>query len=337
MNHDLFKEDENLLQAEEKEKVLHLVNQLSPKNHSMLVSFGLPAQSKLLAFSNTMLDQVQRKDIGQIGATLDEFIKSLSEVNPEDLMQDETSFFGRLFGRKKRSVQEVLSRFHKAGVQIDRISVRLERSKNVLLSDIVMLDRLYETNREYFHSLNTYIEAAELKLHELHNETIPALKKTNEGSSDPMKRQEEEDLLQFADQLDQRLYDLKVSRELTIQSAPQIRMIQKTNQKLAEKIQASLMTAIPLWKNQVTIALTLLRQKHAADAGKTLTSSANDLYQKQSSTLGRNQFDLQTLKEIQENLQMAIKETLSIHKDGKHTREETEAALLDIEQKKLQA
>ncbi|TDL77924.1 toxic anion resistance protein [Peribacillus frigoritolerans] len=333
----------DVLSEEEKIRAHELAKQINPKNHALLVAFGLPAQSKLLAFSTVMLEQVQRKDIGQVGEILDEFMKNLNEVRPDDLQQEETSFLARLFGKRKKSIQEVLSRFHKTGAQIDRISVRLERSKNMLLSDIVMLDRLYDNNKDYFHSLNVYIAAGEMKLEELHNKTIPELKRENADSSDPMKQQELEDLLQFADQLDQRLYDLKISREITIQSAPQIRMIQKTNQKLAEKIQSSLVTAIPLWKNQVSIALTLIRQKSAADAGRKISEPTNELYQKQAAVISgakRSMFDLDTLKEIQENLQASIQETMRIHVDGKNKREETEAEIMAREselKQKLQA
>ncbi|PLR66482.1 toxic anion resistance protein [Bacillus sp. UMB0893] len=326
----------DLLTEAEKDKAYRLAEQINPKNHALLVSYGLPAQSKLLAFSNVMLEQVQRKDIGQVGEILDEFMKNLNEVNPEDLHQEQTSFLARLFGKRKKSIQEVLSRFHKTGAQIDRISVRLERSKNMLLSDIVMLDRLYENNKEYFQSLNVYIAAGELKLEELHTKSIPAQKKVIEGTHDPMKQQEMSDLLQFADQLEARIYDLKMSREITIQSAPQIRMIQTTNHKLAEKIQSSLVTAIPLWKNQVSIALTLIRQSSAADAGRKVSESANDLFQKQANLIGGTQlghFDLDTLKEIQGNLQASIQETMQIYGEGKSKREEAEAELIVKENK----
>jgi uncharacterized protein YaaN involved in tellurite resistance len=320
----------DLLTEEDKANAHHLAGQINPRNHALLVSYGFPAQSKLLAFSQVMLEQVQRKDIGQVGEILDEFMKNLNEVNPEELHQEQTSFLARLFGKRKKSIQEVLSRFHKTGAQIDRISVRLERSKNMLLSDIVMLDRLYENNKEYFQSLNVYIAAGELKLEELHGKSIPAQRKAMEGTHDPMKQQELNDLLQFADQLDARIYDLKLSREITIQSAPQIRMIQTTNHKLAEKIQSSLVTAIPLWKNQVSIALTLVRQSSAADAGKKVSESANQLYVKQTDVitgLKSGRFELDTLQEIQRNIQASIQETMDIHIEGERKREETGAEL----------
>src|SRR5699024_2271917 len=146
------------------------------------------------------------------------------------------------------SLQEVVSKYQKTGAQIDRISVKLNQSKEVLITDNRSLDQLYEKNKEYFHALNIYIAAAEIKVDELREKDIPELKKKAEQTADQMIYQEVNDLIQFADRLEKRLHDLKLSRQITIQSAPQIRLIQNTNQALAEKIQTSIMTAIPLWK-----------------------------------------------------------------------------------------
>ena len=249
------------LPEENRTKAYQLAEQIDPKNHEAIISFGTPAQSKLLSFSHIMLEHVQKQDVGEVGEIISDLMKKLNEVNPDELSPERKSFFSRMFGKFSSSVQEVLSKYQKTGAQIDRISVKLERSKGVLISDINMLEKLYENNKEYFQALNVYIAAGEIKLDELYNQTIPELKKAAESADDQMKFQEVNDMLQFADRLDKRLYDLKLSREITIQSAPQIRLIQNTNQTLVEKIQSSIMTAIPLWKNQVAIALTLLRQQ----------------------------------------------------------------------------
>jgi uncharacterized protein YaaN involved in tellurite resistance len=158
-----------------------------------------------------------------------------------------------MFGKLSGSVQEVLSKYQKTGAQIDRISVKLDRSKNILLSDIVILEKLYETNKEYFQALNVYIAAGEIKLEEIHEKTIPELRKSAELSNDQMKFQEVNDMRQFAERLDKRLHDLKLSREITIQSAPQIRLIQNTNQALVEK--NNLHDGHSSLENQVAIAL----------------------------------------------------------------------------------
>ncbi len=231
---------------ENRAKAYQLAEQIDPTNHQAMISYGTQAQGKLLTFSHAMLEHVQKQDIGEVGEIISDLMKRLDEVNPDELKDGKPSFFARMFGKISGTLQEVLSKYQKTGAQIDRISVKLDRSKNVLLSDIKLLEQLYETNKEYFHALNVYIAAGEIKLEELNEKTIPAMKRAAEAANDQMKFQEVNDMIQFADRLDKRLYDLKLSREITIQSAPQIRLIQNTNQALVEKIQSSIMTAIPV-------------------------------------------------------------------------------------------
>jgi uncharacterized protein YaaN involved in tellurite resistance len=319
-----------------------LAEQIDPKNHEAIISFGTPAQSKLLAFSHVMLEHVQKKDLGEVGEIIGDLMKKLNEVNPDELNPERKSLLSRMFGKFSSSVQEVLSKYQKTGAQIDRISVKLERSKSVLVSDINMLEKLYENNKEYFQALNIYIAAGELKLDELFNRTIPELKKAAEATQDQMKFQEVNDMLQFADRLDKRLYDLKLSREITIQSAPQIRLIQNTNQTLVEKIQSSIMTAIPLWKNQVAIALTLMRQKHAVEAQKAVSRTTNELLLKNAEMLKTNTIetakenerglvDIETLKKTQEDLITTLEETLRIQEEGRNKRRQAERELATME------
>lgn len=333
----------DVIPEENKAKAYQLAEQIDPKNHQAMISYGTQAQGKLLSFSHTMLEHVQKKDIGEVGEIIGDLMKRLNEMSPDELRAEKPSFFARMFGKLSGSVQEILSKYQKTGAQIDRISVKLDRSKNVLLSDISMLEKLYEHNKEYFHALNVYIAAGELKLDELHEKTIPALRKGAEESGDQMKFQEVNDMVQFADRLDKRLYDLKLSREITIQSAPQIRLIQNTNQALVEKIQSSIMTAIPLWKNQVAIALTLIRQRHAVEAQKQVSKTTNDLLMKNAEMLKTNTIeaarenerglvDIETLKKTQESLISTLEETLRIQEDGRNKRRQAEHELASMEQ-----
>jgi len=289
-----------------------------------------------------MLEHVQKKDVGEIADIISDLMKQLNHVSPDELSVEKPSFFSKVFGRVSGSIQEVLSKYQKTGAQIDRISVKLDRSKNVLLSDIGMLEKLYETNKEYFNALNIYIAAGEIKLEELHDKTIPALKKAAKETNDQMKYQEVNDMIQFADRLDKRLHDLKLSREITIQSAPQIRLIQNTNQALVEKIQSSIVTAIPLWKNQVAIALTLIRQRHAVEAQKKVSKTTNELLLKNAEMLKTNTIetarenerglvDIETLKKTQENLISTLEETLRIQEEGRTKRRLAEQDLAAME------
>jgi uncharacterized protein YaaN involved in tellurite resistance len=332
----------DVIPEENRAKAYQLAEQIDPRNHQAMITYGTQAQGKLLSFSHTMLEHVQKKDIGEVGEIISDLMKRLDEVNPDELKDGKPSFFGRMFGKISNSLQEVLSKYQKTGAQIDRISVKLDRSKNVLLSDIKLLEQLYETNKEYFHALNVYIAAGEIKLEELHQKTIPAMKRAAEETSDQMKFQEVNDMIQFADRLDKRLYDLKLSREITIQSAPQIRLIQNTNQALVEKIQSSIMTAIPLWKNQVAIALTLIRQRHAVEAQKKVSQTTNELLLKNAEMLKTNTIetakenerglvDIETLKKTQENLITTLEETMRIQEEGRHKRRLAEQELANME------
>ncbi|MEB2630816.1 toxic anion resistance protein [Peribacillus frigoritolerans] len=332
----------DVIPEENRAKAYQLAEQIDPTNHQAMISYGTPAQSKLLTFSNSMLEHVQKKDVGEVGSIINDLMKKLNELSPDELKPDKPSFFARMFGKLSGSVQEVLSKYQKTGAQIDRISVKLDRSKNILLSDIVILEKLYETNKEYFQALNVYIAAGEIKLEEIHEKKIPELRKSAESSNDQMKFQEVNDMLQFAERLDKRLHDLKLSREITIQSAPQIRLIQNTNQALVEKIQSSIMTAIPLWKNQVAIALTLIRQRHAVEAQKQVSKTTNDLLLKNSEMLKTNTIetakenerglvDIETLKKTQANLISTLEETMRIQEEGRHKRRQAEQELASME------
>ncbi|MFT4413971.1 toxic anion resistance protein [Fredinandcohnia humi] len=332
----------DVLPEENKAKALQLAQQIDPTNHQAMISYGTPAQTKLLSFSNTMLEHVQKNDVGEVGKIISDLMKRLDEMKPEELNPEKRSVLSRMFGKISNSVQEVLSKYQKTGAQIDRISVKLERSKNVLLSDIAILEKLYENNKDYFDALNVYIAAGELKLEELNRKVIPELKKNAEVTKDQMKVQEVNDMVQFADRLEKRVHDLKLSREITIQSAPQIRLIQNTNQALVEKIQSSIMTAIPLWKNQVAIALTLIRQRHAVEAQKQVSKTTNELLLKNAEMLKSNTIetarenerglvDVETLKKTKENLISTLEETLRIQEEGRHKRRQAELELATME------
>jgi len=332
----------DVLPEENRAKALQLAQQIDPTNHQAMISYGTQAQGKLLSFSHTMLEHVQKQDVGEIGEIINDLMKRLNEVNPDELKDGKPSLFARMFGKISGSIQEVLSKYQKTGAQIDRISVKLDRSKSVLLSDIKMLEQLYETNKEYFHALNIYIAAGEIKLEEMETKIIPKMRKEAEAANDQMKFQEVNDMIQFADRLDKRLHDLKLSREITIQSAPQIRLIQNTNQALAEKIQSSIMTAIPLWKNQVAIALTLIRQRHAVEAQKQVSKTTNELLLKNAEMLKTNTIetarenerglvDIETLKKTQESLISTLEETMRIQEEGRHKRRQAEQELANME------
>lgn len=318
-----------------------LAKQIDETNMSAIIAYGANAQKKLSEFSHTMLNKVQIKDTGEIGDVLTELMHQLESANPKDLSA-EPNVFMRLFGKVKASITETQAKYQKIGSQIDRIAIRLEREKNELLNDNLMLEQLYQKNKDYFEALNIYIAAGEVKMKELQEETIPnAIDKANESKSQ-MDVQIVNDLNQFLDRLDKRTHDLRLTRQMTIQQAPQIRMIQNTNQALAEKIQVSVHTAIPLWENQITIALTLLRQQNAAISQRQVSQTTNDLLRKNADMLKqsaidtareseRGVIDIETLQHTQNSLMETIEETLAIQREGRRQRQIAEAELAEME------
>lgn len=331
------------LSPEEKQKAKELADQIPVGDYEAILTYGATAQNELSRFSHKMLDHVQSKDIGPVGDVLNDLMGKLSEIDPDDLSEKKKSGLSRLFNKASRSIQEMMTKYQKLSTQIDRIGVQLEHSKRGLIEDVQMLDNLYEQNKTYFQALNVYIAAAEIKRDELANITIPQMRANAQLSNDQMAIQEVNDMSQFLDRLEKRLYDLQLSRQLTIQSAPQIRMIQQTNQTLAEKIQSSIMTSIPLWKNQIAIALTLNRQKKAVESQRLVTKTTNDLLLRNSEMLKLNSIEtakenergiieIDTLKKTQENLIQTIEETLVIQADGRVKRKEAEREIGRMEE-----
>lgn len=330
------------LPTEHQTKAKELSKQLNETSPQTLLTYGAQAQEKLSTFSHSMLNEVQKKDIGPIGDLLKDLMKRLQEVDPEAMGKSKGNWLSRLVGKVSVSTNELFSQYQKVGAQIDRISVKLEQSKGVLLQDANMLNGLYDENKAYFEAINVYIAAAELKLEELEQVTIPQLRRKVEQSNDQMLQQDLYDIQQYADRLGKRIFDLKTSRHITIQTAPQIRLIQNMNQSLAEKIQSSILTTIPLWKNQMTIALSLMRQQKALHAQKHVADTTNQLLLKNAEMLKVNSIetakenergiiDMETLKKTQEDLVLTIKETLAIQQSGRAKRLQAESELQHLE------
>ena len=303
-----------------------------------IISYGAAAQKQLGEFSHSMLDHVQNQDTGEIGDSLNDLMYRLNEAKPEDLRAEDNNVFRKIFGKVKQSAYEMTAKYQKIGAQIDKIAIKLDKEKNGLLNDNVTLEQLYQKNKDYFEALNIYIAAGEVKMEDLQKNAIPKAIQTAEVSQSQMDVQIVNDLKQFLDRLEKRTHDLRLTRQMTIQQAPQIRLIQNTNQALAEKIQSSIHTAIPLWKNQVAIALTLLRQKDAVTAQRQVSQTTNDLMRKNSEMLKisaietakeneRGVIDIETLKQTQQDLIETLEETLKIQQEGRIKRREAEKEL----------
>ncbi|AZB41568.1 toxic anion resistance protein [Bacillus sp. FJAT-42376] len=284
----------------ERKRVQELAAEIKPGMGEEIASFGVPAQSGILSLSSQMMNYVKEKDRGNAGLIIRDLMKKLDKADPD--RDRKAGFLTRLFPKKYAS-REVISRYHQMSAQLDRAVMKLEKGRNVLQDDLAMLDEWFARNQAYFNELNLYIGAAETKLSEL-NKALPDLEKAED-------RQKYEDTARFAERLDRRLYDLKVSREITRQSAPQIRLIQQTNQLLIDKIQTSILTSIPLWKNQITMASSALRRKNAGETKR---------------TMGR----LDGRAGTQGNLLKHLEESLEIQQEGQKQRETAEKKLAGL-------
>nr|WP_223850038.1 toxic anion resistance protein [Schleiferilactobacillus harbinensis] len=331
------------LPEQEQAKAHELANQIDIHNQEAVMNYGAAAQKQLGQFSQSMLNQIQSKDTGAIGDALTDLMYRLKEANPDDLRAEDNNVFRRLFGKIKQSIYETTAKYQKIGAQIDGIAGKLGSEKNGLLADNRVLEELYQKNKTYFDALNIYIAAGQLKIKELNDTIIPEMQKKAEDGGDQMLLQEVNDMNQFKVRLEKRTYDLQLARQITLQQAPQIRLIQNTNQALAEKIQASVNTAIPLWKNQVAIALTLLRQQNAVTAQRQVSQTTNDLLKKNSEMLKmssietakeneRGVVDIETLQKTQNDLVETLNQTLQIQQEGREKRKNAERELDTMEQ-----
>ena len=319
-----------------------LASKIDEEDMGAILAYGAKAQKKLGDFSHQILNHVQVKDTGEVGQSLVDLMTQLKETHPDDLI-DKPTLLQRVFKKAKNTITETQIKYQKVSSQIDRIALKLERERNDLLNDNRMLDQFYQRNKEYYEALNIYIAAGEVKMDQLINERIPAAIDQAKSSQNQMDIQKVNDLSQFLDRLDKRTHDLRLTRQMTLQQAPQIRMIQNTNQALAEKIQASLHTAIPLWENQITIALALLRQENAAQSQAKVSQTTNDLLLRNSQMLHqgsteiareveRGVIDLDTLKQSQTNLIKTIEDTMEIQEAGYAQRRAAEAELHALEE-----
>lgn len=320
-----------------------LAKQIDQNNQDAIVSYGSQAQKQLSHFSHEMISEVKSKDLGEIGDNLRELMIRLDKSDPKELASNsKDNRIIRWFKQQRATVYELNAKYQDIGFQIDRIGEALNQQKNTLLNDNQKLEHLYQENYQYFEALNVFIAGAQLKLEEIQKQVLPEMRQQLDQGKSQMAIQEMADLEQFANRLEKRIYDLQLSRQITIQQAPQIRLIQNTNQNLAEKIQASVNTAIPLWKNQIAIQLSLFRQKDALEAQQAVNNTTNQLLRQNADMLEQSTLetarqsergivDIESLEHSQERLLHTIEESLNIQQEGRMKRAEAEKSMLEME------
>jgi len=326
------------LSPEELTEAANMAATISEDKQSSILDYGKTQQEGLSSFSNTVLVKVQNNELGEIGDSLRKLVASLNETNPDKLSQSDASLFAKLFSKVKASIFEMTAKYQEVSVQIDRSAQQLSKQEAKLLQDNDLLDDMYQQNLKFYQSLNLLIVGASMK----HDEITKQIQQLQSTATDQMAAQQVQDLAATQDRLEKRMMDLMLTRAITIQQAPQIRLIQNSNTVLAEKIQSSITTAIPLWKNQVVIALALLNQKDALAAQNAVAETTNDLLKKNSKLLSqsavevakasqRGVVDIDTLKQTQDDLINTITETLKIQQEGSVKRKEVENQLQTME------
>jgi uncharacterized protein YaaN involved in tellurite resistance len=344
MTDKLINSDEEMIPftPEELVRVQEIKDQINVEDSQAVITYGVGAQRDISQFADNILQQVRAKDSGFAGDILTNLVLKVKEIDVDSL--GEGGFLSKIpiLGNLVNSFKRFIERYEKLSVQIEKIVDQLDDARMHMLKDITLLDNMYDKNLDFMKNLDVYIAAGKLKLKELEDTTLPALKEKAEQSKRQEDVQKYNDFTQFLNRLDKKIYDLKLSRTITMQTGPQIRLIQNGNQALVEKIQSSILNTIPLWKNQIVIAITLFRQKKALKLQKEVTDTTNELLKKNAellkeSTTGiakeseRGIVDIETLKKVNDDLISTIEETLKIQAEGKSKRQQAEQELVKIE------
>ena len=328
--------------AEKQLRVQQLLNVIDVSKTQSIIFFGSKAQEQLTTISDRMLDGVKNKDIGPAGDDLNEMVATIRGFEVDDLDPNKKQgLFERLLGRAK-PVVKFLQQYEEVRKQIDVITGKLERHKTSLLTDITSLDRLYQANLDYFHTLEDYIAAGEEKLRELDEVIIPEQTKQAETSSDVISAQNLRDLRAARDDLERRAHDLRLTRQVSMQSLPGIRLVQENDKGLVNKINSTIVNTVPLWRQQLATAVTIYRSSQAAETVKAATDLTNELLAanaenlKQANAetrkqLERSVFDIDTVKKANAALIATIEESLQIADQGKKMRSEAVAQLEQCE------
>ena len=330
------------LTPEQKARIEEIKNNIDLMDSQTVLQYGVGAQRNISNFSDNILAQVRSKDSGYVGELMSDLLIRVKDADVDSLGDGIT---GKLpfLKNASRAIKKFMQRYEKLEVQIDRIEQELDKARMQMLKDITMFDGLYEKNLEYFRELQLYIKAGEEKIQELKEETLPKLHEQADLKGDPMSAQVVKDFEDTVARFEKKVHDLKLSKTIAIQTAPQIRLIQNNDKILVDKIQAAVLNTIPLWKSQIVIAVGLKRQKAALEMERSVYDATNTLLTKNAELLKQNSIDvakesergivdLQTLKKVNADLISTIQETLKIQQEGRTARQSAEAELAGIEE-----
>ena len=329
--------DESILSNEEKQMVAQFAQQIDLTNSQMILQYGAGTQKKMADFSESALDNVRTKDLGEVGNLLSGVVQELKDFDEEE----EKGFLG-FFKKGTNKINAMKAKYAKAETNVNQICKVLEGHQVQLLKDVAILDKMYELNLTYFKELTMYIMAGKQKLNEVRTTKLPQLLQKAQMSGLPEDAQAARDLDSMCNRFEKKLHDLELTRQISIQTAPQIRLVQGNDTLMVEKIQSTIVNTIPLWKSQMVLGLGVEHSAQAAAAQREVTDMTNELLKKNAEKLKlatidtakeseRGIVDMETLKQTNESLISTLDEVLHIQQEGRQKRREAEVEMQKME------
>ncbi len=331
-----------LLSKEEKDAIDEFCKKIDVTDSTQVLQFGAAAQNKISDFSDNVLNSVKTKNAGEVGELLTDLVVQVRNFDTDVPETMSPKGLKSIFFNAKKQIEKMIAKYDQVSNNIAKIEKQLETQKIKMLKDITIFDTMYDKNLEYFKEISLYIIAGEKKLEELRNVVLPELQKKAEESGDQADAQKANDMVNMINRFEKKIYDLKTTRIISIQMAPQIRLIQNNDSELVEKIQSSLINTIPLWKNQIVIALGLANSKSALEVQKSVTDTTNEMLKKNSEMLKQGTIEIaeesekaivnvETLQQTNKDIIETLDKVLEIHEKGREKRMEAEKELVNIE------
>lgn len=331
-----------LLTDEEKEAIKEFNEKIDVYDNTQILQYGAAAQNKISKFSDEVLENVRTKETGEVGDELAKLVAELKSFDKAVVDVDNMNLFEKIFSSVKKEIDKLIAKYSKVEKNVDTIEAALEKQRLQMLKDITLFDGMYEKNLQYFKEISLYIIAGEKKIEELKNVVLPELQAKAQASGEQLDIQKVNDMENIINRFEKKIYDLKTTRLISIQMAPQIRLLQSNEAELVEKIQSSITNTIPLWKNQMVLALGINRAKVALENQKAVTDLTNDMLKKNSETLKQGSIkiaeeseraivDIETLRKTNQDIIETLNKVVEIHKNGRIKRQESERELEALE------
>ena len=330
----------DLLTDKEKKAIDEFVEKIDVFDSTQVLQFGSSSQAKISEFSDSVLEDVKTKNTGEAGELLANLVAEIKAF--DGAVNKDPKGLEKIFYNAKKEVEKLIAKYSKIEKNIDSIEKGLEKDKIQMLKDIAIFDTMYEKNLDYFKEISLYIIAGDRKLKQLKEEVLPELQKKAQESGEQMDAQKVNDMENTINRFEKKLYDLKTTRVISIQMAPQIRLLQNNEAELVEKIQSSITNTIPLWKNQMVLALGITNAKNALKNQQAVSNLTNEMLKKNSETLKQGSIDIakeseraiidiETLKKTNADIIETLDSVIKIHEEGRAKRAQAETELQEIE------